>query len=209
MLKRLENMKEKPSDPLNTLNSSSVPQPQQPSPFPNSNLVIICSICANPILDYKPKYFLGEKFNPACEIVMITLIMKKMGSHQDLINLKSKSFFITPRGFNHRPTTLAVKSFSSHPKCSHSKQCLIREPFPPPYPSLIPVENMNSLYHLKFLSGDFDYWVRTCSYCMRVHYEKYGCESCVWLKLGHCPNRGILYIFFSKKKRYGRPFDTD
>ena len=27
---------------------------------------VICSICAEPILDFKPKYFLGEPFNPAC-----------------------------------------------------------------------------------------------------------------------------------------------
>ena len=27
---------------------------------------VVCSICADPIIGYKPKYFLGEAFNPAC-----------------------------------------------------------------------------------------------------------------------------------------------
>ena len=27
----------------------------------------ICSICASPISNNGPKYFLGEKFNPACD----------------------------------------------------------------------------------------------------------------------------------------------
>ena len=26
----------------------------------------LCSICANPIIDYVPKYFLGQKCSPAC-----------------------------------------------------------------------------------------------------------------------------------------------
>ena len=28
---------------------------------------VVCSICSDQIIDYKPKYFLGEPFNPACK----------------------------------------------------------------------------------------------------------------------------------------------
>ena len=33
--------------------------------FPKAE--VTCSICSEQIIDYKPKYFLGEPFNPACE----------------------------------------------------------------------------------------------------------------------------------------------
>ena len=33
----------------------------------SSSSSILCSICAIPIVNYVPKYFLGEKFNPACD----------------------------------------------------------------------------------------------------------------------------------------------
>ena len=63
----------------------------------------------------------------------------------------------------------------------NDQQDIIRQPFPPPLPALTPLVNHSSEYHLKTMSGDLD-WGSTCSYCMRIDYEKYGCESCVWMK---------------------------
>jgi hypothetical protein len=45
----------------------------------------------------------------------------------------------------------------------------------------MPLVNLYSLYHLKTMAGELD-WGSTCGYCMRIEYEKYGCESCVWIK---------------------------
>ena len=40
------------------------PAPKSPIETPEETL---CSICAFPIANYVPKYFLGERFNPACD----------------------------------------------------------------------------------------------------------------------------------------------
>ena len=42
---------------------TSVPVPGHKT---NNSFEIICSICGTEIVDYKPKYFLGAAFNPAC-----------------------------------------------------------------------------------------------------------------------------------------------
>ena len=64
-------LKEKLDNKLNDLSvtASEVSLPTHENPRnqqqqPESK--VICNICANPILNYKPKYFLGEVFNPAC-----------------------------------------------------------------------------------------------------------------------------------------------
>ena len=67
------------------------------------------------------------------------------------------------------------------PPCSHSTQCIRRQPRPPPLPSIVPLVNHRSQYHQKFFEGSLD-WGSTCSYCMRIDYERYGCDSCVWIK---------------------------
>ena len=93
---------------------------------------------------------------------------------------KPEDFPLTRNGFNFRPS-FAAQAFSRTRNCSHSQQCIIRQPFPPPLPALMPLVNMSPLYHNRILSGDLD-WGSTCSYCFRIDYEKYGCESCVWIK---------------------------
>ena len=45
----------------------------------------------------------------------------------------------------------------------------------------MPLVNMSSMYHKKIMAGQLD-WGSTCAYCMRIDYEKYGCDSCVWIK---------------------------
>ena len=95
-------------------------------------------------------------------------------------NPRPEQFPLTRTGFNYRPSS-AAQAFSAPRNCSHTRQCIVRQPFPPPLPALTPLVNMSSLYHTRIISGDLD-WGSTCSYCYRIDYEKYGCESCVWIK---------------------------
>ena len=76
--------------------------------------------------DYKPKYFLGEEINPACEkckddsIVWddeITTIDEEQTS-SIIIPEPVPEHPFTPKGFNHRPTS-SVKPSSSVSNCSH------------------------------------------------------------------------------------------
>jgi hypothetical protein len=143
-----------------------------------------CSICASPIPYYVPKYFLGEKFNPACdkcdnsrEFDEDYTTIKDTASNLNSAEHEEDPF--TPKGFNTRPS-LAAQSCECSSKCSHQKQCIVGQPFPPPLPSLMPLVNMYSQYHMKVLAGELD-WGSTCAYCMRIDYEKYGCESCIWI----------------------------
>ena len=45
---------------------SVVPLVSVPSSSKTSESEVFCSICANPIIGFKAKYFFGEAFNPAC-----------------------------------------------------------------------------------------------------------------------------------------------
>ena len=133
-------------------------------------------------------YFLGEKFNPACkkcdddpgefDVDVSSKEIDDIALNQKSTESVEQPF--TPRGFNSHPT-LAAQAFLSSNNCAHTKQYIICQPFPPPIPALTPLVNMYSLYHMKTLAGELD-WGSTCAYCMRIDYEKYGCESCVWIK---------------------------
>ena len=129
--------------------------------------------------DKKPTSFksqlVPEEINPACD-----LICDDDSEVLMINNCKPEEFPLTRTGFNFRPSSTA-QAFTPHRICSHTKQCVIRQPYPPPIPTLTPLVNMSSLYHTRMLSGDLD-WGSTCSYCYRIDYEKYGCESCVWMK---------------------------
>ena len=89
---------------------------------------------------------------------------------------------IPPKGFVvPRTTSLTSYNSSSPQTCSHDQQCVLRQPFPPPIPAMTPLVNNRSKYHEKMIAGTLDYG-RTCEYCMRIEYERYGCDSCVWIK---------------------------
>ena len=89
---------------------------------------------------------------------------------------------ISPKGFLFlRRSPCHSNTSSSQPLCLHDQQCVQRQPFPPPLPSMTPLVNHQSKYHEKILAGALDYG-RTCDYCMRIEYERYGCDSCVWIK---------------------------
>ena len=144
-----------------------------------------CSICANTITNYIPKYFLDEMINPACDKcddktwIPDDNIMEATPQTSSYIpDIKTEP--VTPKGFNTRPSNSSQHT-SSTSVCSHTPQCILRQPFPSPLPALTPLVNEYSLYHKKTMAGELD-WGSTCWYCMRIDYEKYGCDSCVWIK---------------------------
>ena len=134
----------------------------------------LCSTCACPIVNYVPKYFLTERISPACDKCDD---YSWMSDDQDLL----ANNIVTRKGFNHHPTSIASKNSSSDLNCLHNQQCIIRQPFPPPLPSLTPIVNEYSLYHVKIMAGELD-WGSTCWYCMRIDCDNYFCKSCVWIK---------------------------
>ena len=72
----------------------------------------------------------------------------------------------------------------AHVGCIHSPQCIIRQPLPPPSPSMPFLQNQDSKYHEHMMSnagipGKYG----GCERCMREYYSKnYRCDDCVWLK---------------------------
>ena len=140
-------------------------------------------------MNYIQKYFEGEPFNPACEncddysdddcISYDAPTVAQVFLDPDPLNFQHS---FTRNGFNsNRSTSNASNTFSTSSNCSHPKQCIIREPFPPPIPTLTPLVNEYSMCRLKTMAGELD-WGSTCGYCMRIEHEKYGCESCIWIK---------------------------
>ena len=81
---------------------------------------VICSICTDPIIDYKPKYFMGEVFSPACS--------------------KCDDSF---EGDDTGPDTSA---------CMHTPQCVSRQPYPPPSPSMPYIFHEVSKYHVHMMT---------------------------------------------------------
>ena len=143
--------------------------------------VTLCSICVSPILNYVPKYFLSERYSPACEKCEIS---SKISDDESSLSEENMEALVIPpvtrRGFNHHPTFGASKNPVSY-HCFHTRQCTICQPFPPPLPSLTPIVNEYSLYHSKVMAGELD-WGSTCWYCMRIDCDNYGCDSCVSIK---------------------------
>ena len=170
-----------------TKSSSVLALPQPPvviessSNLKDNSKETLCSICAVSIVNYMPVYFLGERFNPACDKCKESDNLDGLSSaaEQESLTIDPELPF-TPRGFNFRPIKVAKPPMHSL-DCCHSQQCIVRQPFPPPLPALVPIVNTYSMYHMKTMAGELD-WGSTCSYCMRIEYEKYGCDSCVWMK---------------------------
>ena len=171
--------------------SSTSPSASQPSIDTAENSEdTVCSICATPIVNYIQKYFEGEPFSPACDKCdddsskfddCISELPVEVQAFPDSVDIDTKHPF-TKRGFNRSYLTInPANSSSASANCSHNQQCITRQPFTPPLPTITPLINEFSLYHLKTMAGELD-WGSTCGYCMRIEHEKYGCESCVWIK---------------------------
>ena len=97
---------------------------------------------------------------------------------------KSVSTF-KPSPIKYHPwnNTPLVTSEHSSMKCNHSPQCTIRQPRPPPLPSVTFLVNHQSKYHEHILTRA---GVPGCygghSQCFSIDNANYGCEDCVWLK---------------------------
>ena len=140
-----------------------------------NNTGVSCSLCATPIVNYKPKYFMGVEVNAACS---------KCEDKDDIYDEDNSGsqILLTRKGFNYRP----VKGLDSDPTISKTSSnfhefSIIRDPLPPPFPTLTPLINESSNYHSKILDGSLG-WGSTCEYCYRIDHKNYGCESCVWMK---------------------------
>ena len=65
--------------------------------------------------------------------------------------------------------------------CTHQRQCVLRQPKPPPADKWSILVHIRSKYHEHFLTsvparyGPHDN-------CMVVEYENYGCSDCIWFK---------------------------
>ena len=146
---------------------------------------IICNICADLILDYSPVFFMGEEVNPACKKCRAIDESYDVYTSQDTdCNLSHdesvpQNIPLTAKGFKTRSDHAIQVPVSG--SCSHEKVCKLREPFPPPLPSVTPLQNNSSNYHLRMKEGLLD-WGFTCGYCFRIDHKNYGCASCVWLK---------------------------
>ena len=122
----------------------------------------VCSICAADILDYTPEYFMGKAFNPACEDCKDNSWSKDVGNPSETetsisVDDQTKTPPVpkppfTRRGFNFQP---ASDTSSSHSlDCSHTHQCITRQPFPPPLSALRPLKNLSSMYHMKTMARE-------------------------------------------------------
>ena len=149
-------------DPKSTLSPVQSSKPKE----------TVCSICAADILNYTPEYFMGEAFNPACEDCKDNSWSKDVGNPSETetsisVDDQTKTPPVpkppfTRRGFNFQP---ASDTSSSHSlDCSHTQQCITRQPFPPPLSALRPLKNLSSMYHMKTMAGELD-WGSTCPYC--------------------------------------------
>ena len=66
-------------------------------------------------------------------------------------------------------------------KCDHKPQCILREPRPPPSPTITFLYNERSKYHQHMMlwsKKEFEGHSR----CFAVENENYGCDDCTWLK---------------------------
>ena len=134
---------------------------------------ILCSICADPIPNFKPKYFLGDAFNPACDNCDDSFEGDDSGPDQN--------------------------------GCKHSPVCVLRQPLPPPFPSITHLFNERTKYHEHMMSnagvpGRYPGHER----CMDAYSKNYGCEDCVWLKW-HGEIHGYPDIHPSDYKKHLEP----
>ena len=67
--------------------------------------------------------------------------------------------------------------------CHHSPQCVLRQPKPPPAEKCKVLIHPGSNYHEHIISErGVPSRFSTHDYCMRIEYENYGCQDCVWFK---------------------------
>ena len=81
---------------------------------------ILCSICVSPILNYVPKYFLSERYSPACEKCEDNSKISEDEFSLSKENMEALVISpVTQKGFNHHPNFGASKKSSFLPLFSH------------------------------------------------------------------------------------------
>ena len=98
---------------------------------------------------------------------------------------------------------------NDYSRCEHTPVCVIRQPYPTPYPSKTHIVNENSKYHEHMLSragvpGRYPGHEK----CMDAYSKNYGCEDCVWLKW-HGDLHGYPDIHPSDFKKYLEPSEWE
>ena len=136
---------------------------------------VICNICGVVIPDYQPKFFLGDEINPAC------------AKCDDPISSDSESVAdcnVLDRKIDDSSENIQnVCKLNVDGECKHSPQCVLRQPFPPPLPSVTYLKNDRSKYHLHMMSsGEVPGCYGGHDRCLNAYSKNYGCEACIWLK---------------------------
>ena len=77
--------------------------------------------------------------------------------------------------------TLSKPQVQCSTGCEHFPQCIIRQPRPPPFPSITFLHNQRSKYNKHMMEWSREEF-KGCERCFSVENENYGCDKCVWLK---------------------------
>ena len=91
-----------------------------------------------------------------------------------------------------------------HTGCKHEKQCVIRQPYPPPSPLSPYLEHEVSKYHVHMMNMSPED-LTGCIKCFSIDNENYGCDKCTWLKWWfkwHGERHGLPDIHPSVYKKY-------
>ena len=138
----------------------------------------ICTLCGIVIPDYRPKYFQGIPINPACNNCADS-------DYEDDSNSSVIYDFIsgsTDESDSKIDTNLE-KETDVVSGCGHSPVCILRQPYPPPLPSVTHLKNDSSKYHLHIMSSsDIPGRYGGHERCMNAYSNNYGCDGCIWLK---------------------------
>ena len=93
-------------------------------------------------------------------------------------NLK-ETFYNPSHPWNNIPLSKPDRKCIS--KCEHPSQCIVRQPGPPPFPSITFLFNERSKYQKHMMEWSRERFAG-CERCFSVDNENYGCDDCVWLK---------------------------
>ena len=170
--------------------------------------VVICSICSFIIPNYIPKYFMGHEINAACEKCYSPLDSSE--AEDDVKCTEGDD--VSESSYRENEDSLSdvtAPGKCSDVICKHSPQCVIRQPYPPPLPSITHIRNDRSKYHLHMMSrhglpGHYGGHER----CINAYSKNYGCESCIWFKWNG-ELYGLLDINPHEYKKYLDPDPTE
>ena len=124
---------------------------------------------------WKWKYLSGKK-NLGTQFVIKKVMTKDIQTQTE-----TEPTFSTPHSLDTLPISHTTSDKPCISKCEHEPQCILREPRPPPSPTITFLYNERSKYHqymMLWSKKEFD--EHSC--CFAVENENYGCNNCTWLK---------------------------